>query len=127
MRDLIDRQAAIDALEEPRKVPDTWTDEYAVGERMQWEKDVKALNSLSPVQEQQWIPVAEKLPDADENVLVTCEYKGKRSVGLGSLGSYVDGGECWCLPSDEYAIGDYAINRKITAWMPLPEPYREVK
>ena len=44
--DTIYRQAAIDALEEPLKVPDTWTDEYAVGERAQWEKDVKALNSL---------------------------------------------------------------------------------
>lgn len=44
--DTISRQAAIDALEEPCKVPDTWTDEYAVGERAQWEKDVKALNSL---------------------------------------------------------------------------------
>lgn len=46
MDDLISRQAAIDALEEPCEVPETWTDEYAVGERMQWEKDVKALNSL---------------------------------------------------------------------------------
>ena len=46
MSDLISRQAAIDALEEPRKVPDSWTDEYAVGERAQYEKDVKALNSL---------------------------------------------------------------------------------
>lgn len=44
--DLISRQAAIEALEEPCKVPDTWTDEFAVGERSQWEKDVKALNSL---------------------------------------------------------------------------------
>ena len=48
--DLISRQAAIEALEEPCKVTDTWTDEYAVGERMQWEKDVKALNSLPPAQ-----------------------------------------------------------------------------
>lgn len=46
MNELIYRQAAIDALKEPCKVPDTWTDEYAVGERMQWEKDVKALNNL---------------------------------------------------------------------------------
>ena len=44
--DIISRQAAIDALEEPCKVPDSWTDEYAVGERAQYEKDVKALNSL---------------------------------------------------------------------------------
>lgn len=50
--DLISRQAAIDALKEkePREVPDTWTDEYAVGKRMQWEKDVKALNSLPSAQ-----------------------------------------------------------------------------
>ena len=50
MDDLISRQAAIDALEEPPKVPDTWSDESAIGEREQWEKDVKALNSLPPAQ-----------------------------------------------------------------------------
>lgn len=50
MDDLISRQAAIEALEEPCKVPDTWTDEFAVGERSQWEKDVKALNSLPSAQ-----------------------------------------------------------------------------
>lgn len=48
--DTISRQAAIDALEEPCKVPETWTDEYAVGERAQYEKDVKALNSLPPAE-----------------------------------------------------------------------------
>lgn len=50
MDDLISRQEAIDALEEPRKMSDTWTDEYAVGERVQWEKDVKALNNLPSAQ-----------------------------------------------------------------------------
>ena len=50
MDDTISRQAAIDALEEPCKVPESWTDEYAVGERAQWEKDVKALNSLPSAQ-----------------------------------------------------------------------------
>ena len=50
MDELISRQAAIDALEEPPKVPDTWSDESAIGEREQWEKDVKALNSLPPAQ-----------------------------------------------------------------------------
>lgn len=49
MNDLISRRAAIDALEEPCKVSDTWTDEYAVGERMQWEKDVRTLNSLPTI------------------------------------------------------------------------------
>ncbi len=44
--DAISRQAAIDALEEPLEVSGTWTDEYAIGARAQWEKDVKVLNSL---------------------------------------------------------------------------------
>ena len=48
--DTICRQAAIQALEEPCKVSDTWTDEYAIGERAQFEKDVKILNSLQPAQ-----------------------------------------------------------------------------
>lgn len=52
MDDLINRQAAIDALDEPCKVTETWTDEYAVGERIQWEKDVKALNSLPSAEQQ---------------------------------------------------------------------------
>ena len=56
--DTISRQAAIDSLEEPCKVPDTWTDEYAVGERAQWEKDVKALNNLPFAERRgQWIAV----------------------------------------------------------------------
>ena len=50
MNDYISRQAAIDALEEPCKVSDTWTDEYAVGERTQWGKDVKTLNNLPSAQ-----------------------------------------------------------------------------
>ena len=49
-RKIIYLDDAIDALEEPCKVSNTWTDEYAVGERAQWEKDVKALNSLPSAQ-----------------------------------------------------------------------------
>lgn len=50
MDDLISRQAAIDALEEPCKVSDTWSDECAVGKREQWEKDVKSLKVLPSAQ-----------------------------------------------------------------------------
>ena len=57
--DTISRQAAIEALEEPCKVPDTWTDEFAVGERSQWEKDVKALNSL-PSAQPEWAQKVEE-------------------------------------------------------------------
>ena len=58
MDDIISRKAAIDALEEPYKVSDTWIDVYAIGKRAQWEMDVKALNSLptiDPVKHGEWI------------------------------------------------------------------------
>ena len=66
--DIIYRHAAIDALEEPRKVSDTWTDEYAVGERMQWEKDVKALNSLPSAQPEQPTKIQDILTYLDEKL-----------------------------------------------------------
>ena len=69
MGDLISRQAAIDALEEPCKVPDSWTDEYAVGERAQWEKDVKALNSLPSAQPERKAPVSYK-----EQLSLDCSF-----------------------------------------------------
>lgn len=107
MNDLIRRQAAIEALEEPLKVSDTWTDEYAVGERMQWEKDVKALNSLPPAQ--QWTPVVEDLPK---------EY-----------GDYIvsDGESAWVCEFIACAQmwHSYPRDTDIIAWMPLPEPYKE--
>lgn len=78
MADLIFRLAAIAALEEPRKVSDTWTDEYAVGERMQWEKDVKALNSLPSAER---LGLWEDVEHAPNGLLyVTCSVCGKRQT-----------------------------------------------
>lgn len=48
MGDLIDRQAAIDALGEK---PLAWTEgEYELGLQNQWECDVDAIRALPPVQ-----------------------------------------------------------------------------
>ena len=119
MTDLISRQAAIDTVHSMYKRCDT-------GDITDYRDLMYESFAVLP-SVHRWIPVTERLPGMDVDVLVTCEYKGKRIVDLGSLGSYADGVECWCLPSDEYAIGDYAINKKITAWMPLPEPYKGEK
>lgn len=120
MNDLISRRAAVEALEEPLKVSDTWTDEYAVGERMQWEKDVKALNSLPPAQ--QWIPVSERLPKAGVRYQVTFEsgevgyadFRNKIFLSDGSVKENV-----W--ETERY----YEDDGEVTAWMPLPKPYRK--
>lgn len=67
MDDLISRQAALDALDEPCKVPESWTDEYAVGERAQYEKDVKALNSLPPAERREGQPSVCEYWDNESN------------------------------------------------------------
>ncbi len=107
MSDLIDRQEAIGALEEPRNVSDTWTDEFAVGERMQWEKNVKALNNL-PSAEPTWIPVTERLPMKTDEYLV-CYNNGDVSTD-------------WYGFTDDGLINGF--DEDIVAWMPLPEPYQ---
>ena len=58
-----------------------------------------------------WIPVEEKLPEDDSMVLVTCRTKkGVLSVNR----AYCDGA-FW------HGCGSMS---GVTAWMPLPEPYR---
>lgn len=46
MADYIDRQAAIEALGDVPYVPDTWTDEYSIGEYHQQKKDKAAIESV---------------------------------------------------------------------------------
>ncbi len=113
MSDLIDRQQVIDAL---RTCYDTETismdngDEYinygdAVGE-------IEQLPSLQS--EPHWIPVSERLPEINEGILLS--YFDEITIGWlnnDGLWSIYDGWKC--VNADE-----------VSAWMPLPEPYKEV-
>ena len=69
--------------------------------------------------EQRWIPVTERLPEAEEIVLITIDssYYPKSYV---DMGFYKAETKKWYWFSSE-AI-DHSI--KVTAWMPLPEPYK---
>lgn len=73
---------------------------------------LKKLPSAQP--EQQWIPVSERLPYTwDERYLVSLAWGGigvmeYKSTGFHNYGSFTP------VPIES-----------ITAWMPLPEPYRE--
>ena len=106
--DLISRKAAIDAVENidcSDGVGISALKCEAVGDVV---TAIKALPSAQP--EQQWIPVSEKLPGENEFVLVTFGWFGRKT----------DPG----VNIDEIRDGDWMISEVVTAWMPLPEPYR---
>ena len=130
MDDLISRQAAIDALEQAKE---QYFDRKVIIGKMQ---DV--VSNLPSVQsEQRWIPFktrpltkAEKeehpewdgildckLPDDGQRILVSVSVRGHESVQYDEFYFYMDDGS--------YLDSGYEIGTEATAWMPLPEPYRE--
>lgn len=66
-----------------------------------------------------WIPVTERLPESYEPVLAVCN-SGKIFVG-----EYVDLGwrTLWRIKTARDSTKE--ITRKVTHWMPLPEPPKE--
>lgn len=110
MRDLISRQAAIDALGEE---PMVWTDnDYAVGQKNQWQLDRLAIETVPSAQV--WIPVSERLPERGDRVL-TCSGDIMEIQELSFGGAWENDG------------GDIQEFEAVSAWMPLPDPYKEAE
>ena len=107
MSGLIDRQQAIDVLEE-RLQANGYSNVALVSELNRSIGYLMQLPSVQP--EQQWIPVTEILPENDDKVLIT------HSHGISMA---------WW--NGRYWTGSMIKKYKtVTAWMPLPEPYKEV-
>lgn len=69
----------------------------------------------------EWIPVTERVPEVCEDVLI-CDRRGH--IDFGFLYSK-DGSRRWWENSDLDVIEENDAKKGITAWMPLPKPYKE--
>jgi len=110
MDDLIERQAAIDALNTYEDVVDTASQVFTI---RGCKEAITNLPSAQP--KPQWIPCSERLPDVGHRVLLS----GHGQVMVGMLHS-----------SGKYSLEPTGISRvypkdDIDAWMPLPEAYQE--
>ena len=75
------------------------------------------IENMDDEKENGWIPVSERLPEKNKDVIATVKYSGFMGMyGRWLKTAFIDdygewNGEC--------------IGGEVIAWMPLPEPYKE--
>ena len=72
----------------------------------------------------QWIPVAERLPERNKSVLLCMKSRSLRTGMCIQTGSY--DGVFWFVQGAAGYESLATFEFCVLAWMPLPEPYREV-
>lgn len=65
-----------------------------------------------------WIPVSERLPEEETDVLI-CNIDGDIALSRGSYSTEVKDDFIWYTSGWRFG--------KVIAWMPLPQPYKEVE
>lgn len=77
--------------------------------------------AVEALEKQQWIPVAERLPQKSGCYLVIRNFglTGERDIAVFLYSEY-------CFPGknmfSRYGTNDVFYNKSVTHWMPLPEP-----
>ena len=72
----------------------------------------------------EWIPVSEKLPELESEVLVTVRNKTTGTSAVWNGVRYKNG---WAIASchDYFYLYDADSNLEVIAWAHLPAPYKE--
>lgn len=82
-----------------------------------------AISALKKQEQDRWIPVTERLPEAEygegDTVLTTCTHRNAEDGDYKWVRLLYFNGGAWCYPTGE------VYERKVIAWRPLPEPYQE--
>lgn len=119
MSELIDRQAAIDALDFEIVHMTAYCDGKNEGNPLaQYNKGLedgkKAIKALPPAQpEPQWISVSERLPEESEYYIITA------SDGVGHRTTFAK----FQKKAKSWDLTGARSYWKVIAWMPLPTPY----
>lgn len=71
-----------------------------------------------------WIPVAERMPERNKSVLLCMKSRSSRTGMCIQTGSYDNG--FWFVQGAAGYESLATFEFYVLAWMPLPEPYREV-
>lgn len=91
--------------------------------------------ALEQYKQQRWIPVSERLPEEEKDVLVTRKFLGCKDGSHGWNNHippkiYVEvanrTGDEWSALSDEFKIARSRHTDPV-AWMPLPDPWKGEK
>jgi len=76
-------------------------------------KDLVALDTaIEALEQTRWIPVSERLPEDNIYVLVTDDAGGLATIGVDAM------------YTDRRKNHGWYVSQKVTAWMPLPQPYK---